>query len=240
MICAKVKTFKFHKKENFIISDLFGSIFTGTVTAGFYLIATAVALLCGIIAAFAASYRTHISKSFLITLILLPAIVETVIIMVNGNVGTGIAVAGAFSLVRFRSVPGKAREIAAIFLAMTAGLAAAAGFVGIALLFTVITSLLMLVLSRIPVKSERSLDLRITIPETVNYATAFDDLFDKYTKNHQFVSVKTTNMGSLYKLLYRVELKDRETTKEFIDALRCRNGNLEIALADAAERGEEL
>lgn len=222
------------------MSDLFASISTGTVTVSFYLIATAVALLCGVIAAFAASYRTHVSKSFLITLVLLPAIVETVIIMVNGNVGTGLAVAGAFSLVRFRSVPGKAREIAAIFLAMTAGLASAAGYVAIALLFTVIASVIMLALSHIPIQSERSLDLRITIPETISYSTAFDDLFDEYTKHHQLVSVKTTNMGSLYKLLYRVELKDRDTTKEFIDALRCRNGNLEIALADAAERGEEL
>lgn len=222
------------------MSDLFASISTGTVTVSFYLIATAVALLCGVIAAFAASYRTHVSKSFLITLVLLPAIVETVIIMVNGNVGTGLAVAGAFSLVRFRSVPGKAREIAAIFLAMTAGLASAAGYVAIALLFTVIASVIMLALSHIPIQSERSLDLRITIPETISYSTAFDNLFDEYTKHHQLVSVKTTNMGSLYKLLYRVELKDRDTTKEFIDALRCRNGNLEIALADAAERGEEL
>lgn len=220
--------------------DLFSSISTGTVTASFYMIATAISLLCGLIAAFAASYRTHVSKSFLITLILLPTIVETVIIMVNGNVGTGIAVAGAFSLVRFRSVPGKAREIAAIFLAMTAGLASAAGYVFIALLFTVIASALMLLLTLIPIRSERSMDLRITIPESINYGSVFDDLFAAYTKSHQLVSVKTTNMGSLYKLLYRVELKDRSTTKEFIDALRCRNGNLEIALADAAERGEEL
>lgn len=220
--------------------NLFGTIADGTVTANFYLIATAIALVCGIIAAFAVSFRTHVSKSFLITLVLLPAIVETVIIMVNGNVGTGIAVAGAFSLVRFRSVPGKAREIAAIFLVMTAGLACAAGYVGIALLFTLITSVGMLILSRIPVASERTLDLRITIPETVNYMGAFDDLFSEYTKQHRLVSVKTTNMGSLYKLLYRVELKDAQKTKEFIDALRCRNGNLEIALADAAERGEEL
>lgn len=222
------------------MSELFSSISTGTVTVSFYLVATVVALACGVIAAFAASFRTHVSKSFVITLVLLPAIVETVIIMVNGNVGTGIAVAGAFSLVRFRSVPGKAREIAAIFLAMTAGLAAAAGYVAISLLFTLIASGIMIALTVIPVKSERSLDLRITIPETVNYATAFDDLFEKYTKNHHLISVKTTNMGSLYKLLYCVELRDRESTKEFIDTLRCRNGNLEIALADAAERGEEL
>ena len=151
--------------------DIFSSISTGAVTLPFYLVATAVSLVCGLIAAFAASFRTHVSKSFLITLILLPAIVETVIIMVNGNVGTGIAVAGAFSLVRFRSVPGKAREIAGIFLAMTAGLAAAAGYVAIALLFTVITSLVTVLLACIPVRSERSLDLRITIPETVNYST---------------------------------------------------------------------
>ena len=222
------------------MSEIFASIATGGVTLHFYLIATAVSLVCGIIAALAASYRTNVSKSFLITLILLPTIVETVIIMVNGNVGTGIAVAGAFSLVRFRSVPGKAREIAAIFLAMTAGLASAAGYVAIALLFTVVTALITLVLARLPVKSERALDLRITIPESISYSTAFDDLFAEYTKNRKLISVKTTNMGSLYKLLYRVELKDRNDTQKFIDALRCRNGNLEIALTDAAERGEKL
>lgn len=220
--------------------DLFGTIATDGITARFYLIATAISLVCGILVALAASYRTRVSKSFLVTLVLLPAIVETVIIMVNGNVGTGIAVAGAFSLVRFRSVPGKARDIAAIFLAMTAGLATAAGYVGIALIFTLTVSAGMVILALVPVRADRTMELRITVPETLNYTEAFDDLLEKYTRHHALVSVKTTNMGSLYKLLYRIELKDKRQTKELIDALRCRNGNLEIAVTDAAERVEEL
>ena len=144
--------------------DLFASVSNGTLTLNTYLICTACAFICGIIAALAASFRSNISKSFLISLILLPTIVQTVIIMVNGNVGTGIAVAGAFSLVRFRSVPGKAKEIAAIFLTMTAGLACAAGYVAIAILFTAITSAAMLVITLIPVRAEKEYELRIKVP----------------------------------------------------------------------------
>ena len=185
---------------------------------------------CGVLSALAASFRTHASKSFLTSLILLPMIVCTVIAMVNGNVGTGIAVMGAFSLIRFRSVPGKARDIVVIFLAMTAGLACAGGYVAIALLFTLIVCLGMVIVSLIPMGSERSIDLHITIPESLRYANEFDDLFDKYLKAHRLIQVKTTNMGSLYKLHYRVEMKDAKQGQAFIDELRCRNGNLEIAV----------
>lgn len=205
-----------------------------------YLICTAIAFGCGLLAAFAASRGTRISKSFLISLIILPPVVETVILMVNGNVGTGIAVAGAFSLVRFRSVPGKAREIAAIFLSMTAGLACAAGYVFIAILFSILVCGAIMIVSAVPVSAEKEMDLRITIPETLNFSGAFDDIFEEYAGNVRLVSVKTTNMGSLYKLLYRIELTDRAKTKEFIDALRTRNGNLEISITESAERGDEL
>lgn len=223
------------------MSDLFASIITnGALTVQGYLLCAAVAFLCGIVAAFAASYRAHVSKSFVISLIILPVIVQTVIMMVNGNVGTGIAVAGAFSLVRFRSVPGKAKEIAAIFLTMTAGLACAAGFVAIALLFTVVTSLVILLVSHLPLHTEREYDMRMTVPESLNYANAFDDIFATYTKSHRLTEVRTTNMGSLYRLDYRIEMKDRTQTKAMIDELRCRNGNLEIRICIAPERSEEL
>ncbi len=220
--------------------NLFQSILTGTLTLQAYLICTAVAFLCGILAVLVASFRSRPSKSFLLSILLLPAIVETVIFMVNGSVGTGIAVAGAFSLVRFRSVPGKAKEIALLFLAMTAGLACATGFVSIAIIFTLVVGLITVLFSFFTVPAEKELELRITIPESLNYATAFDDLFLKYTKKARLISVKTTNMGSLFKLIYRVELRDADRTKEFIDDLRCRNGNLEIAIAEAADKGEEL
>ena len=205
-----------------------------------YLLSAGFALLCGAVAAFTASFRTHISKSFLVSLVILPVIVQTVIMMVNGTVGTGIAVAGAFSLVRFRSVPGRAREIAAIFLAMTAGLACAAGYLAIALLFTVIVGAVILLLSLAPVSSEREWEMRITIPESLNYVGAFDDIFQTYTKSARIIGVRTTNMGSLYRIDYRIQMKDASQSQAMIDALRCRNGNLEIRIALAGERREEL
>ena len=220
--------------------QIFETIIEGTLTLEDYLICTAVAFLCGIIVTFAASYKSKLTKSFAMSLVMLAPIIETVILMVNGNIGTGIAVAGAFSLVRFRSVAGRAREITLIFLVMTAGLACAAGYVAIAILFSIILCVALIILARLPLRSERELELRITIPEMLNFSEAFEDLFGQYTKRHELASVKTSNMGSLYKLLYKIELKDGGTSKEFIDQLRCRNGNLEITLADTSERNEEL
>ena len=220
--------------------QIFETVIEETLTLEDYLICTAVAFLCGIIVTFAASYKSRLTKSFAMSLVMLAPIIETVILMVNGNIGTGIAVAGAFSLVRFRSVAGRAREITLIFLVMTAGLACAAGYVAIAILFSIILCVALIILARLPMRSERELELRITIPETLNFSEAFEDLFSQYTKRHELASVKTSNMGSLYKLLYKIELKDGGTSKEFIDQLRCRNGNLEITLANTSERNEEL
>ena len=221
--------------------DLFDTILVGSdIDIVTYLLCLAAAGACGVLSALAASFRSHASKSFLTSLILLPMIVCTVIAMVNGNVGTGIAVMGAFSLIRFRSVPGKARDIVVIFLVMTAGLSCAGGYVGIALLFTLIVCLGMVVISLIPMGSERSMDLLITIPESLRYANEFDDLFTKYLKAHRLIQAKTTNMGSLYKLHYRVEMKDAKQGQAFIDELRCRNGNLEIALCEIMGGMEEL
>lgn len=221
--------------------DLFDTILVGSsIDIVTYLICLAAAGACGVLSALAASFRSHASKSFLTSLILLPMIVCTVIAMVNGNVGTGIAVMGAFSLIRFRSVPGKARDIVVIFLTMTAGLACAGGYVGIALVFTVLVCLGMAVISLVPMGNERCMDLHITIPESLRYANEFDDLFTKYVKSHRLIQVKTTNMGSLYKLHYRVEMKDAKQGQAFIDELRCRNGNLEIALCEVMGGVEEL
>ncbi|MBQ8849613.1 MAG: DUF4956 domain-containing protein [Clostridia bacterium] len=220
--------------------DLFKSIAETELTLKTYLLCALFALISGAIVAFAATFRTRSSKSLIISLVLLPVIVQTVIIMVNGNIGTGIAVAGAFSLVRFRSVPGKAREIAAIFLAMTSGLACAAGYVGIALIFTVAASLIMLLLTLIPMSSDKELELKITVPEQLNYRGVFDDIFKENTKRFRLTRVKTTNMGSLFKLEYRIEMKKDADIKKMIDLLRERNGNLEIAVSMAGERNEEL
>ena len=222
------------------MSELFTSAFAEGMDLGGYLLCTGIAVLCGIIAVFASSFRSYITKSFAVSLVVLPVIVETVILMVNGNVGTGVAVMGAFSLVRFRSVPGKAKEIAAIFLSMTAGLACAAGFIWIALIVTVIVSVVMVVVTAIPMQNDRMLELRITVPESISFESAFDDLFNEYTKSCTLINVKTTNMGSLFKLKYRVMLRDKSKMKEFMDSLRCRNGNLEIAIGVSASGEESL
>lgn len=221
--------------------DLFESILFGdTITIDTYLICLLVAGICGVLTALAASIRSHASKSFLSALVLLPMIVCTVIAMVNGNIGTGVAVMGAFSLIRFRSVPGKARDIVVIFLSMTAGLACAGGYVGIALVFTAIVCLSMIVLTLVPLGAARAMDLHITIPESLRYANEFNDLFSKYLKSHRLIQAKTASMGSLYKLQYRVQMKDAGQSQAFIDELRCRNGNLEIALCDVMEGIDEL
>lgn len=222
------------------MNTMFESITNGSFTIGIYLACMAAALVCGGIAAFAASFRSHTSKSFMVALILMPAIVQTVIMMVNGNIGTGVAVMGAFSLVRFRSVPGKAKDIVAIFLAMTAGLACSSGYLTVALMFTVLVAIVMILATYIPTKADREVELRITVPESLNYSEAFRDLFDKYTKHCRMVGMKTTAMGSLFKLTYRMEMKDRREEKAFVDELRCRNGNLEIAIVEIFSTGDDL
>ena len=222
------------------MNDLFASIITAGagLTLQSYLVALATSLFCGLIVLLATSFKNNVTKSFAVTVLLLPAIVQTVIMMVNGNVGTGIAVAGAFSLVRFRSVPGKAREIASIFLAMTAGLASAAGYVGIAILFTAVISVIMLVFSLIPIKREREYELHVTVPESLNFDGAFDPIFKEYARSSRLVKTKTSSMGSLYKLTYILDLKDCSRSKEMIDKIRERNGNLEISLCTAPEENE--
>jgi len=222
------------------MQEIFSSVLSNTFTLNGYLYCIFAAFACGIIIALSVSFRNKVTKSFIISLIVLPMIVQTVITMVNGNIGTGVAVMGAFSLVRFRSVPGKAKDIAAIFLAMTAGLACATGYIAIAILFSLIMGVVMIVLSNIPMGDDRFLDLRITVPESLNFVNEFDDIFEKYTHKHHLYKTKTTNMGSLYKLYYKIQIKDAKKVREFVDELRCRNGNLEIAVCDAPEGNEEL
>lgn len=216
-----------------MLDTLFNPIYSTNFTFTSYIICTITSLLLGLIIAFASGFKSKKSRSFLLSLFLLPAIVQTVIMLVNGSVGTGIAVMGAFSLVRFRSVPGSAKEIVSIFLAMATGLATAMGYVFLAGLFVIIVCAVMTLSSFVKIKDKDDLvrELRITVPEDLNYAHSFDDLFETYTRSAKLVNVKTTNMGSLYKLLYQIELKDEDNIQSFIDDLRCRNGNLEISVA---------
>ena len=219
--------------------SIFNTVLNGDFSVGLYLLCLLVSALCGAITALAMSREGVVSRSFLTSLVVLPIIVTTVILMVNGNVGTGVAVAGAFSLVRFRSAAGKAKDISAIFLVMTAGLACAAGYLAVALLFTLVASGALLLLSHVPMSCDRAVALHITVPESVHFMDAFDDLFDQYTKSRKLTKAKTSNMGSLYKLEYLIEMKNPVDVQAFLDALRCRNGNLEIAVLNSAE-GEEL
>ena len=215
-----------------MLSQLFSAIYSETFTPEIYFICTAVSLVLGAVIAFTAGFRAKQSKSFLLALFLIPAIVQTVIMLVNGSVGTGVAVMGAFSLVRFRSVAGSAKEIVSIFLAMATGLATAMGYIGLAAIFVVIICIVMLITSFIHFKERDDLvrSLKITVPEDLNYAHEFDEIFEKYTRNAKLITVKTSNMGSLYKLLYRVQLMKEDEIQSFIDELRIRNGNLEIAV----------
>ena len=218
-----------------MFSNLFGGIFdssTVTVIPVYqFLLCVVVSLLLVIVLAAAYTYKSKYNAGFVRTLAILPAVVCIVIMMVNGNVGTGVAVAGAFSLVRFRSVPGSAKEIGAIFIAMGAGLVSGMGYLGYAVLYMVILSLVMALYVQIRAweknaGSEKT--MVITIPEDLDYTEVFDDLLEAYTSRYELTEVKTTNMGSLFKLTYQLSLKDTSKEKEMIDHLRCRNGNLEI------------
>lgn len=206
------------------------SIISGGLTTQTFLLSIALSLVLGVGVSLVYMYRSSYTKSFAITLTLLPAVVAMVIMMVNGSIGTGVAVAGAFSLVRFRSLPGGAREICSIFFAMALGLALGMGYVFAAIVFYFILAAAMLFLTVMKFgdtpKAER--ELKITIPETLDYEGVFDDLFEQYTTQAELVRVKTSNMGTLYELQYSLTMKGQSVSKEFLDELRCRNGNLTI------------
>lgn len=203
---------------------------TGSLTIETALICTVVSLILGGIIAVIYMTQGTYTKSFIITLILLPALVQAVIMVVNGNLGAGVAVMGAFSLVRFRSIPGSSKEISSIFFAMVVGLATGMGYITYAVLITVIIGLALFLLSRFSFGDKKNInkELRVTIPENLDYTDVFDDIFKKYTKNVTLTKVKTTNLGSMYDLYYEIELLDGSKEKEMIDDIRCRNGNLTI------------
>lgn len=218
--------------------NLFGSIFSATQTEQMsvknFLICIIASLIMGAFIALVYTIKNRASASFVLTLAVLPSVVSVIIMMVNGNIGAGVAVAGAFSLVKFRSAPGSAKEISNIFLAMGTGLICGMGYIAYAALFTLILCLAMLLLQLVGFGKKKVTNDRfmsITVPEDLNYTDVFDDLFEKYTSRHILTSVKTSNMGSLFKLKYDLTLKNASSEKEFIDELRIRNGNLEISLS---------
>lgn len=214
----------------------------GTLSIQTAFICMAVSILLGIVMAFAYMMQGRYTKQFVLTLVILPALVQTVIMLVNGNLGTSVAVMGAFGLVRFRSLPGSSRDISAIFFAMVVGLATGMGFVSYAIIITILVSIIMVLLSKSKlgdVKVEEK-DFKITIPENLDYTEIFDDLFEKYAVTHNLNKVKTTNMGSMYELSYNIVIKSDRNEKEFIDELRCRNGNLPIVCSRSMVGKDEL
>lgn len=229
---------------NNLFRGLFDSDFTSVISVSDFMLCLVFSLVLGLVVAVAYMYRTRYTKSFVITLALLPAVVCIVIMLVNGNVGTGVAVAGAFSLVRFRSVPGTAKEICMLFLAMGTGLITGMGYLGFACLFAVIMCAVFALYNRLDFGAKKNAatykTFTVTIPEDLDYSGVFDDIFAEYTTSHDLVRVKTTNMGSMFRLTYNVSLRDVAREKEMIDALRCRNGNLEISVSKQETAAAEL
>lgn len=222
-----------------MLNNLFAGIFdtdmTGVIAVSDFLLCVGCALAIGLILAVCYMYRTRYTKGFVAALAMLPAVVCVVIMMVNGNVGTGVAVAGAFSLVRFRSVPGSAKEICVIFLAMGTGLVVGMGYLGYGFLFAIVLGAVTVLYSRLDFgsarRNERYKTLHITIPEDLDYTDVFEPVLREYASASELVEVRTTNMGSLFRLTYNLTLRSAGKEKELIDKLRCRNGNLEITVS---------
>ncbi|MGC6767690.1 DUF4956 domain-containing protein [Enterococcus sp. LJL128] len=202
---------------------------------------TSVAL--GLLVAAVHMYRSSYSKNFIITLVILPILVQLVIMLVNGNLGTGVAIMGAFSLIRFRSVAGGAREITSVFWSMGIGLATGMGYISYVIIFSLVIAVVLFLLNGSHFGEKNKVaerEIKITIPEDLDYPGLFDDLFAQFTHNFNLDSVKTTNMGSLYELRYHVTLKDAQEEKTLLDALRVRNGNLTIASGKVSTNKDEL
>lgn len=204
---------------------------------------TIASIILGVLVAGVHMFQNTYSKNFVMTLAVLPVLVQSVIMLVNGNLGTGMAVLGAFSLIRFRSVAGGSREITSIFWAMGVGLATGMGYISYVLVFSVVTSIFLLLLQWSSFGENNKIaerDIKITIPEDLDYPDMFDDIFETYTLRYSLDRIRTTNLGSLYELCYFVALKDRSQEKELLDKLRQRNGNLTISSGKVAANRDEL
>ena len=213
-----------------------------TVTTSGFMWCTLASIVLGLCAAFIYMYKHDYSKNFVITLALLPVIVQMVITLVNGNLGAGVAVMGVFNLVRFRSIAGTAKDIGSVFLAMAIGLATGMGYIGVAAVLTVIVGVFNVIYVTTPFGKPRipSKLLKITVPEDLEFEGAFDGVLASYTSSYDLTNVQTTNMGSLYQLDYKVTMKDEGFEKRMIDELRCLNGNLKISLGTPRVKGEVL
>ena len=228
--------------SNTLFQGIFDTAQTETIAPSEFLILIAASLLVGLILAAAYMYKSLYNKGFVATLALLPAVVCVIIMMVNGNIGTGVAVMGAFNLVRFRSAPGSAKEICAIFMAMATGLIMGMGYVAYGFLCAIVLGLAGLIYGSTDFGAQKRSalhkTLHITVPEDLDYTGAFDGVLSQYSSKSELVGVKTTNMGSLFKLTYNITLRDADKEKNLIDELRCRNGNLEINIVQQTTGGD--
>lgn len=222
--------------------NLFGSIFTNTFTLGQFLMAVISSMVLGYLVSIYYMYRNTYSKAFVPTLILIPAIECVVIIMINGNMGAGIAVAGSFALIRFRSAKGSAKDLTAIFMAMAIGIICGTGYIGIAALFTLIVTVvgMLLTLLKFGEPDGKMRTVKITIPECLNYDEALNETLDRYCASYELEKIKTLSLGSMYRLEYLVVLKDVSKIKEFMDEVRTKNSNLEIICTKEGFSKEEL
>jgi uncharacterized membrane protein YhiD involved in acid resistance len=180
------------------------------------------------------------SQSFTLTLIIIPSVIAVIIFLIGSNIARAFSLAGAFSIIKFRSAPGDPKDITYVLFTMATGLACGSGYYGYAALFTVILCSLMFVLNLVNfgVKKTSQKLLKLVVPEDLDYEGAFDDVFKEYTTGYELKKVRTTDLGSLYELVYTVTMEDQKSQKEFLDALRCRNGNLNITLSMSAESPE--
>ena len=215
-----------------MLESIFSSS-TATIDFGSCIACIAVAIILGVVISIVHKITSKkTSSNFFMALVALPALVQVVILLVNGNLGTSLAVAGAFSLIRFRSMQGNAKEMISVLWAMAVGLALGMGYIVYSVIFTVIIAVLMIVITKITNRKENVTDrkLKIIVPESLDYETVFDDLFDEFTKSRELEKVKTTNMGSMYELIYNVNMKEEKSPKAFMDEIRTRNGNMLVAL----------
>lgn len=225
-----------------MLDKLFQSVIEGAIDANSFFVCTGVSVLMGLLIAAVHTVKNRHSASMVTTLAVLPFIVQCVIMMVNGNIGAGIAVAGAFSLVRFRSAQGSAREIVSVFAAMAIGLACGMGFVFVSVFIAVIASAILLLYSFLGagVGSNDAKLLKITVPDTTDFTTAFEQVFQKYLSSYELLKFKSTNLGSLFVVTYRIRTKRGINEKTFVDELRCLNGNLDIVCISRPEEQDIL
>ncbi len=215
-----------------MLNSIFNSTITSTISVQSLIISSVTSIILGFLIAITYRYTSKYNKNFLITTTLLPILVQSVMIMVNGNLGTSIAIMGAFGLVRFRSIPGTSKEILIVFFAMAVGLATGMGQIVFAIALTIIGCIAITILSKIKLfdRDENEKELKIVIPENLDYTNIFDDIFKKYTKTANLEKTKTTNMGSLFELTYNIILKNNINEKNFIDEIRTKNSNLKVSI----------